>query len=144
MRDFVLVLPWLLLAVLAGVLGGPWAALVAFAAIVVVRAVRFAVTGTTASLRRADVRIVRLGTGAEPERWRLLAYQLGPIVIILVMLALGRVTPYAFGVLAVAYLALGVWVERRMRARGLDVEATLALAGLDVWWAGGPPDPTGT
>jgi hypothetical protein len=140
LRDFALVLPWLVLVALAGALAGRWAALAAFAAIVVVRAVRFAVTGTTASLRRAGVRIVRRGTGAEPERWRLAAYQLGPFVVIGVVLALGRSVPYLFAIVLVAYLVLGTVTEMRARRRGRDIDAQLALFGLDVVWADGPPD----
>lgn len=139
LRDFALVLPWLVLVALAGALAGRWAALAAFAAIVVVRAVRFALTGTTASLRRAGVRIVRLGTGAEPERWRLAAYQLGPFLVIGVVLALGRSVPYLFAVVLVAYLALGSVMEVRARRRGRDIDASLAVVGLDVVWADGPP-----
>ena len=140
MRDFVRVLPWLVLVAIAGVLAGRTAALVAFAAIVVVRAARFALTGTTASLRRAGVRIVRLGTGAEPERWRLAAYQLGPFLVIGVVLAAGRSVPYLFVIVLGAYLALGLVVEMRARRRGLDVDATLAVVGLDVVWADRPAD----
>jgi hypothetical protein len=139
LRDFALVLPWLVLVALAGALAGRWAALTAFAAVVVVRAVRFAVTGTTSSLRRAGVRVVRLGTGAEPERWRLAAYQLAPILVIGVALALGGSVPYLFAGLLVAYLVVGTVVETRARRQGRDIDATLAAVGLDVRWADGPP-----
>jgi hypothetical protein len=135
LRDFALVLPWLVVVGVAGLLAGRWAAAAAFAAIVVVRAVRFALTGTTASIRRAGIRIVRTGTGADPERWRLVAYQLSPFILVALLLAMGSSVPYLFGGVLVAYLALGVVVEMRARRRGRDIDATLALFGLDVRWA---------
>ena len=144
LRDVALLLPWIAVLIAASVLVGRWAAWAALAAVLAVRAARLAATRTTSSMRRAGIHFVRLGTGDRPEAWRLVLYQLGPFVAFGAFLVAGRSVPWAFPVAAVAYLAIAVWAERRARRRGLDAEGTMALAGLDVWWAGDPPTPSGT
>jgi hypothetical protein len=88
---------------------------------------------------------VRLGTGAVPERWRLVVPQLWPLIYVAALFVALETEPNAYIIVVVAYLALlaaGWW--RAKRAGHADVEPMTALAGLDVWWAGDPPTPSGT
>ena len=144
LRDVGLLLPWIVVLIAAAVLLGRWAGWVLLAGVLFVRAARLGATRTTSSMRRAGIRFVRLGTGGRPEPWRLVLHQLVPFLVFGVLLAVSGSLPFVFPVAAVLYLGIAVWAERRARRRGLDVEGALALVGLDVWWAGEPPTPSGT
>ena len=144
-RDLLFIVPVLAALIAAGVLVGRWGAFAVLAAVVLVRTAMVTRTGATPSMRRLGISYVRLGTGAVPERWRLVAHQLGPLIYVAALFVALETDPGAPVIVAVAYLLLlaaGWW--RAKRAGHADVEPMMALAGLDVWWAGDPPTPSGT
>src|SRR5215208_3857358 len=115
MRDAVLLLGWLVVVVAVGLTAGRWAALAVLLVVILVRAVRLATTGTTSSLRWARVRIVRSGTGARREPWRLVLYQLGPALLFGPLFVVTVVAPVAFP-LAIAG-SVAIWIAGARRAR---------------------------
>jgi len=144
MRDLLFIVPLVAAAIAASVVAGRWGALAVLAVAVLGRTASVAMTGASSSMRRLGIRFVRAGTREVPERWRLVAHQLGPFLLVGVLLVVGGTAPAAFPVALAAYLVVlmaGWWRGRRL---GVEVDPVLALAGLDVWWAGDPPTPSGT
>lgn len=145
LREFAALLPWLVAVVVVNAVVGSWAAFALLGVVILVATVRLALTGTTPALRRAGITYVRLGTGSPPERWRLVVFRLAPIVLLVPLIAASNAGSNVL--LAGAFAAyLGMWVAGFVKARrfGPDLDPMMALAGLDVWWAGDPPTPSGT
>jgi hypothetical protein len=145
LREFGALLPWLVLVLVATVAVGRWAGFVVLGGIVVVSAAWLAVTGSSRALRRAGLTFVRLGTGGRPERWRLVFFRLSPAVLVVPLLVASATGSGALVFVAVgAYVVLWVVGLRRATRHGRGLDPMLALAGLDVAWADGPPTPSGT
>jgi hypothetical protein len=145
LREFAALLPWLVAVVVVDVVVGRRAAFGLLGLLVVVATVRLAVTGSSPALRRAGITYVRLGTRARPARWRLVVFRLGPVVLLVPLIAASTWgSAVVFAVALAAYV--GLWVAGFVKARrhGPDLDPMLALAGLDVWWLDGPPTPSGT
>jgi hypothetical protein len=136
--------PWLVAVLVANIVVGRWAGYVVLAVVIVGTTTRLAVTGSSPALRRAGITYVRLGTGDRPERWRLVLYRLAPVVLLVPVVAISTTGSNLFFVAVAAYLAMWVAGFRKARRYGTDLDPMLALAGLDVWWAGEPPTPSGT
>jgi hypothetical protein len=144
LREFAALLPWLVVVLVVNSVVGWWAGFVVLGLIIVVATARLAVTGSSPALRRAGITYVRLGTGDRPERWRLVVFRLAPVVLLVPLVAVSTTGSSVFYVALAAYVAMwvaGLWKARR---HGPDLDPMLALAGLDVWWAGDPPTPSGT
>ncbi len=139
-RDLVvLVLPFVALAAVAGVLVGRVVALPLLAVALLVRPAVLAATGTTPGLRRQRIRIVQGGNRPAPW-WRTFLWQAASFLVLLPVAFLPDMGLWLVAwVPYVAALAVGWW-----RGRGTDREPFLALMGLDVAWAEGPPTPSGT
>ena len=144
LRDFLLFIPLLLLVVIAGVAAGRWAGLAVLVVLLLVRSARLAVTAATPSMRRFDIRLARAGTGGRPAPWRLFGYQLGPFLLVAVLLVLLGALPAAFPIAVVVYIGVWLFGARRARQLGPDRDPMLALWGMEVAWAGDPSTPSGT
>jgi len=136
--------PWLVAVLVANIVVGRWAGYVVLAVVIVGTTTRLAVTGSSPALRKAGITYVRLGTGDRPERWRLVVYRLAPVVLLVPVVAISTTGSNIFYVAAAAYVAMWVLGFRKARRFGPDLDPMLALAGLDVAWAGDPPTPSGT
>ncbi len=144
-REFAVLLPWLAGVVAVTVWFGRGAGFVALAVLVGAQMARLAVTGTSPAVRRAGIRFVRLGTGAPPERWRLVAHRLTPLALVLVLAAVSETgSNLVVAVVLGAYLAFWANAFFTARGHGADLDPMMALVGLDVWWDGAPPTPSGT
>ena len=141
LREVPVLLAWLAAVVVLAVVVDRWAGVALLLGGVGVTTVRVVQTGATGAMRRAGIRYVRLGTGADPERWRLVLHRAGPVLVVGAILALSRTGSGAFLVVFFAYMALIVAGSVKAARHGSDLEPMLALAGLDVWWAGGLPAP---
>ena len=141
LREVPVLLAWLVAVVVVAVVVDRWAGVALLFVGVGVSTVRVARTGATGAMRRAGIRYVRLGTGADPEPWRLALHRAGPVLVLGGVLALSRTGSGAFFVVFLAYMALIVVGSVKAARHGPDLEPMLALAGLDVWWAGDPPTP---
>jgi hypothetical protein len=144
LREFAALLPWLVAVLVANAVVGWWAGILILGAVIVVATARLALTRSSPALRRAGIRIVRLGTGGEPERWRLVVYRLAPVVLLVPLVAISTTGSNLFFVALAAYVAMWIAGFRRATRHGRDLDPMLALAGLDVAWAGAPPTPSGT
>jgi hypothetical protein len=144
LREFAALLPWLVAVLIANSVVGWWAGLAVLGVVILAATARLALTGTSPAVRRAGIAYVRLGTGDRPERWRLVAYRLAPVVLLVPVVAIATTGSNLFFVAAAAYFAMWVAGFRRARRHGPDLDPMLALFGLDVWWAGDPPTPSGT
>jgi hypothetical protein len=145
LREFAALLPWLVVVIVVNALVGRWVAFGLLGLVIAVATVRLAVTGSSPAIRRAGITYVRLGTGDRPERWRLVVFRLAPVVLLLPLIAASTTGSNVFFFLALAAY-VGMWVAGFVKARrfGPDLDPMMALAGLDVWWAGDPPTPNGT
>jgi hypothetical protein len=144
LREFAALLPWLVVVLVVNSVVAWWAGFVVLGVIIVVSTIRLAVTGSSPALRRAGITYVRLGTGDRPERWRLVVFRLAPVVLLVPLVAVSTTGSNVFFFALAAYVAMwvaGFWKARR---HGPDLDPMMALAGLDVWWAGEPPTPSGT
>ncbi len=144
LREFAALLPWLVVVLVANAVVGWWLGLVVLGLIIAVATIRLAVTGSSRAMRKAGITYVRLGTREPPERWRLVIYRLAPVVLLVPVVAVATTGSNVFLVLLLAYVAMWVVGFRRALRHGRDLDPMLALAGLDVWWAGDPPTPSGT
>ena len=143
-REFALLLPWLAAVVAATVWFGRWAGIALLVAVVGLHVTRLTVTGTSPALRRVGVRYVRLGTGAPPERWRLVLFRVGPPALLLPVAAVSQTGSNLVYVVLAGYVAFWVAAYWRTRRHGPDLDPMMALAGLDVWWDGDAPTASGT
>ena len=145
LREFAALLPWLVAVLVAKAVVGWWASLLLLGVVILVATARLAVTGSSPALRKAGITLVRLGTGDRPERWRLVVYRLAPVVLLVPLVAISTTGSSTLFLIAfAAYIAMWVVGFRRALRHGNDLDPMLALAGLDVWWAGDPPTPSGT
>jgi hypothetical protein len=140
-RDLLLLLPLVVAAIVAGVAVGRSAALPLLAAAILVRPVLFVTTGTTPGLRREGITLIRAG-GGNPAWWRPFLWHVLPFLLLVPFWFLDGTDLQLLGFVPfVGVYVIGWW---RGRGRGLDSDPLLTLAGLDVWWAGDPPTPSGT
>jgi hypothetical protein len=144
LREFAALLPWLVAVLVANVVVGRWAGLLLLSLVIAAATARLALTGSSPALRRAGIRIVRLGTGDPPERWRLVVFRLAPVVLLVAVVSVSTSGPILFFPALGAYVAMWIAGFRRAMRHGRDLDPMLALAGLDVAWAGAPPTPSGT
>lgn len=144
LREFAALLPWLVAVIVVDVVVARWAAFALLGLVITVATARLAITRSSPALRRAGITYVRLGTGERPERWRLVVFRLAPVVLLVPLAAISATGSNLVYVALVAYVAM--WVVGFVKARryGPDLDPMMALAGLDVWWAGAPPTPSGT
>ena len=145
LREFAALLPWLVAVLVANAVVGWWAGFLLLGVVILVATTRLAVTGSSPALRRAGIKIVRLGTGERPERWRLVVYRLAPVVLLVPLVAVSTTgSSLLFLVAAVAYSAMWIAGLAKALRHGSGLDPMLALAGLDVDWVGDPPTPSGT
>jgi hypothetical protein len=141
LNDLVLMLPLVVLAVVGGVLVGRVVALPLLVAAVLIRPAMIVATGSTPGLRRQRIRVIQAGDRS-PAWWRPFLWHVAPFLLLapIWLLAGSPLWPLGF-VPYVAFYGVAWW---RARARGPGTDPLLAMAGLDVAWAGEPPTPSGT